>query len=190
MDTERARNPDTETERGRQTQRGGRGSEWQPQRIETGQPSHPALGGEDGGGPRDALPPQLPLEPWACAALGSSPPHPPSRLPRPHLTRQWPQGHLPRWGAGVPLASFPSARSSPSVATDGGAAGQDPAGLPASPPALFSGHPRAHCAPQGMGGWWWPLPAAGPIAWSPESCSGVAPSRAAAPGCSGSPGTG
>lgn len=134
MDTERARNPDTETERGRQTQRGGRGSEWQPQRIETRQPSRGVMGGEGGGGPRDALPPQLPLKPWACAALGSSRPHPPSPLPHPHLTRLWPQRHLPRWGAGVPLASFPSAGSSPSVATDGGAAGQDSAGLPASPP--------------------------------------------------------
>lgn len=47
MDTERARNPDAERQRGRQTEKGaGRGSEWQPQRTETRQTSH------DGGGPQ------------------------------------------------------------------------------------------------------------------------------------------
>lgn len=100
------------------------------------------------------LPPQLPLEPWACAALGSSLPHLPSLQPHPHLTRQWPQGRLPLRGAGAPQASCPSARSSPSVAKDGGTAGQDQDGRPASAPALSPGQPLPHRAPRGKAGRW------------------------------------
>lgn len=90
-------------------------------------------------GPRAALPPQLPLEPWTCAALVSSRPHPPSPQPHPRRTRPWPQGHLPHWGAGVPPASSPSARSSPSVAKDGGRLVKTK--LASQPPPPFSGHP-------------------------------------------------
>lgn len=152
MGTERAGNPDTERER--ETEReGGRGSEWKPQRTETRQTSHQGTEVMKGEGPGAACPPQLPLEPWACAARGSSLPRPPSPQPHPRLTRQWPQGRLPLLGAGVPQASSPSARSSPSVAKDGGASGHDRAGHPcpllwASPgPPCTSGEGRQVVAP-------------------------------------------
>ena len=63
---------------------------------------------------------QLPLEPWTCAALGSSLPRPPSQQPHPRLTPQWPLGHLLLQAGRAPQASSPSARSSPSVAKGGG----------------------------------------------------------------------
>lgn len=76
-------------------------------------------------GPR-AVPfpsPRLPLKPWIYVALGSSLPHPP--FPQPHLhLRQWPPGLPPLQGSQAAPVSSPSARSSPSVAKDGGAASQ------------------------------------------------------------------
>jgi hypothetical protein len=92
--------------------------------------------------------PQLALKPWACAARGFSRPRPPSQQPHLHLTQQQPPGRFLLLGVAAPQASSPSAESSPSVARDGGATGQDPPGSQSGPHPPF----RSLLSPPGTSG--------------------------------------